>query len=340
MRSFGSDNHAGAHPKILASLQQANVDHAPAYGTDDWSARAEKAFQTLFGTKAESFFVFNGTAANVLALRACLKPYETVLCAEVSHLNVDECGAPEFFTGAKLQPLPHDQGLLSIETLKAALIRRGDQHFSQARAVSLTQPTEYGTCYSLAQIREICAWAKREGLFVHIDGARLANAVVSLKTSFQEMLTEAGADVVSFGGTKNGLVFGEAVVFLNPKLAEGFKYVRKQSAQLPSKTRFVAAQFLAYLEGDLWREIAEHALAQARELREGLTGLDGVEITRPTESNAVFAKLPQPWIKRLREHYFFYVWDEKTFECRLMTSWDTRPDDIRGLIRHIKELCV
>ena len=340
MRSFGSDNHAGAHPKILAALTGVNADHAPAYGTDEWSARASKAFQTLFGTKTESFFVFNGTAANVLALRACLKPYESVLCAEASHLNVDECGAPEFFTGAKLRALPHDQGLLSLETLQAALIRRGDQHYSQARVISLTQPTEYGTCYSLKQIRDICAWAQREGLFVHVDGARLANAVVSLKTTFKEMLTDAGVDVVSFGGTKNGLVFGEAVVFLNPTLAEGFQYLRKQSAQLPSKTRFVAAQFLTYLDNDLWRDIAEHALARARELREGLAGLRGVEITRPTESNAVFAKLPQPWIKPLRDHYFFYVWDEKTFECRLMTSWDTSADDVRGLIRHIKELSV
>ncbi|MFN7727784.1 MAG: threonine aldolase family protein [Bdellovibrio sp.] len=338
LRSFGSDNHSGVHPKLMQALVLANQDHAPAYGTDDWSQRATLEFQKLFGTSSETFFVFNGTAANVTALSTCVRSFESVLCSAVSHLNVDECGAPEFFTGAKLLPLEHTNGILDLGTLTASLVRRGDQHFSQARVVSLTQPTEYGTCYSVQQIRDICSWAHQEKLFVHIDGARLANAVVALKTSFKEMLTETGVDVVSFGGTKNGLMFGEAVVFLNPTLAESYKYIRKQSAQLPSKTRFVAAQFLAYIKDELWRDIAQHSLAQAQKLRISLEEIRQVEITTPTQSNAVFVRLPKPWIKPLREHSFFYVWNEKTFECRLMTSWDTSHEDIESFVRKMKEL--
>ncbi len=338
MRSFGSDNHSGAHPDIMAAIAGANSDHAPSYGTDAWSDRALELFKKEFGPKSQTFFVFNGTAANVTALRAVMRSHESVLCTEISHLNMDECAAPEFFTGGKLWTLPHTDGKLSLQTAREALIRRGDQHFAQARVVSLTQPTELGTCYGLSEMRAFADWAHQENLYLHIDGSRLANAAQSLKVGFQELISESGVDVVSFGGTKNGLLMGEAVVFLNEKLAADFKYIRKQSAQLPSKTRFIAAQFEAYLSNGLWKKIASHSCSMAQLLREELGFISGVEIMRPTESNAVFAKLPKAWIKPLREKYFFYVWDEKTFECRLMTSWDTTTEDVRGFVRAMKEL--
>ncbi len=338
MKGFGSDNHAGVHPRIFEALQKSNVDHAPAYGTDEWSERAVAAFRSHFGPNAQIFFVFNGTAANILALKSLCQSFESILCSEVAHLNVDECGAPEYFLGAKLLTRPHRQGLLDLEDCKAALIRRGDQHFSQARVLSLTLPTEYGTCYSIQQMREFCDWAHSERLYVHVDGARLANAVVALKTSFKELLTDSGVDVVSFGGTKNGLMFGEAVVFLNPDLAENFKYIRKQGAQLPSKTRFIAAQFEAYFDQNLWREIAEHSLQMAQFLADEIRKIPGVQITCEIQSNAVFAIFPRAWIKPLREHAFFYVWNEHSFECRLMTSWDTTREDIINFVRRIKEL--
>lgn len=331
-RGFGSDNHSGIHPQIFAALEKANEGHAPSYGTDLWSERALALFRKEFGASCQVFFVFNGTAANVVSLRALLAPYESVLCADVSHLHQDECGAPEFFAGCKLQILPTLEGKLSLSSLKEALIRRGDQHVSQPRVVSLTQPTELGTCYSLQEIEDITKWAHQEGLWVHIDGSRLANAAVYLRTSFQELTTLRGVDVVSFGGTKNGLMMGEAVLFLNPQLAKNFKYIRKQSAQLPSKTRFLAAQFEAYLSQELWRHIASHACEMAEQLYQGLLAISEFKITNPRQSNAVFVKIPQEYVKLLREKYFFYVWDEKTFECRLMTSWDTTSSDIHGFL--------
>ena len=338
MRSFGSDNHSGIHPDILTAIAHANVDHAPSYGTDDWSERAQDLFKSEFGEKSETFFVFNGTAANVTAIRSLMRTFESVICSDVSHLNMDECAAPEFFTGGKLNLIPHVHGKISLETVQASLIRRGDQHFAQARVLSLTQPTELGTCYDLAEVRDFANWAHAQGLYLHIDGARLANAAHYLGVSFRELITETGVDVVSFGGTKNGLMFGEAVVFLRPELAKDYKYVRKQSAQLPSKTRFNAAQFEAYFQNGLWKKIAAHSHEMALSLRRELEKIPRVEITAPSHSNAVFALIPQPWVKRLREKYFFYVWNEKTFECRLMTSWDTTPADIQGFTSLLREL--
>lgn len=337
-RGFGSDNHSGVHPKILASLAAANQGHAPSYGTDEWTVQAEEAFRRHFGSAAQVFFVFNGTAANVLALKASAKTYQSVYCTDLAHINVDECGAPEFLAGIKLIALPSVNGKLQLADLKKAHIRRGDQHCTQSQVISLTQPTELGTCYSIEELRAIIAWAKHEILYVHIDGSRLANAAVSLGKTFSELTTDLGVDVVSFGGTKNGLLMGEAVIFLNPHLAEGFKFYRKQMGQLPSKTRFISAQFLAYFEGDLWKEIATHACTMAERLARAVHELPGVTITQARQSNGVFAKIPQAWVKPLREKYFFYVWDEHTFECRWMCSWDTQPGDIDGFAQSLKEL--
>lgn len=337
-RGFGSDNHAGVHPRILESLIAANQAHAPSYGTDEWTARAERLFKTRFGDQAEIFFVFNGTAANVTALQALTQSYQSVLCADVSHLAVDECGAPEFFTGAKLTLVPSHDGKISPEDLERAWVRRGDQHFSQAQVLSLTQPTELGTLYSLDELRALTCWARERKIAVHMDGARFANAAYALNVGFRELTVDLGIDVLSFGGTKNGLMMGEAVVFLNPAFARDFKFRRKQAAQLPSKTRFIAAQFCAYLENDLWREIAAHSCAMAARLEESLREISQVKIRPRPQSNAVFVTFPREWIKPLREESFFYVWDEKTFECRLMTSWDTQLSDIENFVCKTKEL--
>ncbi len=337
-RGFGSDNHASVHPKIMNSLTLANHQHAPSYGTDVWSEKLQAHLKTLFGPQTEGFLVFNGTAANVLALRALVKPFERVLCGDISHLMLDECGAPEFFCGAKVQPLPTDShGKLSLDTLKRAMTRRGDQHFSQARVISLTQPTELGQVYRPEEIREICDWAHSEGLLVHIDGARFASAAHYLQLSLKQASSDLGVDVLSFGGTKNGLMFGELVLFFNPFLANSFKYIRKQSAQLPSKTRFLAAQFMTYFEGELWRDLAKASCEATLSLFDELRHFPQIEIRSPPQANSLFVKFPRPLMKRLRDRYFFYVWDEATFECRIMTSWDTEATEISGFVDIIRD---
>ncbi len=340
MKGFGSDNHAGVHPELLKSIVQANSEHAPSYGTDDYSDRAIAKFKENFGSQTEVFFVFNGTASNVLSLRFLTERHESVLCSDVSHLNLDECGAPEFFA-AKLITVKSTEGKMSLSDLKTSLKRKGDQHYTQSRVVSLTQPTELGTCYSLAEIREICEWAHAEGMRVHIDGARLTNALTTLKCSFKEMTTDLGVDVVSFGGTKNGLMMGEAILVLAPDLVgeakKKLKYIRKQAAQLPSKTRFIACQFERYLSSDLYLEIANHSCDLAQKLYDGVKSVPQVNITAARQSNAVFVTIPKPWVKHLKEKYFFYVWNEATFECRLMTSWDTTPSEIDGFVNLLRE---
>lgn len=337
-RGFGSDNHSGVHPRILAALTEANVEHAPSYGTDDWTDKANKEFQKHFGAEAQVFFVFNGTAANVTALKALTRSHQAVLCSDVAHINVDECGAPEMMGGFKLISVPSIDGKMTVAELEKAFIRRGDQHYSQAQTLSITQPTEIGTVYSMEELQELISWAKSKKLFVHIDGARLSNAAVSLGKSFKEFTTDLGVDVVSFGGTKNGLMMGEAVIFPSKNMALDFKYIRKQCSQLPSKSRFIAAQFLAYFQNNLWQEIAAHSLKMAQLLFENVANIPGVTVRAEPTSNAVFAKIPQAWVKPLREEYFFYVWDEQTFECRWMTSWDTQSDDIHGFTNKLKEL--
>jgi threonine aldolase len=327
MRGFGSDNHSGVHPVILQALSDANTGHAPSYGTDPLTEQCQALFKSHFGKTTETFFVFNGTAANVLSLKTMMKSYESCFVTDMSHMNQDECAAPEFFAG-KLIPVKSHNGKLTVAELEKHFIRLGDQHYTQPRVLSLTQPTEVGTLYSLDEIKTLTTWAKSKNLLVHMDGARFVNAVYQLKCSMRALTSDLGVDVLSFGGTKNGLMFGEAVVILNPALAKDFKYIRKQAAQLPSKTRFIAAQFLAFLNDNLYLKIAEHSCSMAQYLREKLTGK--AQISYPVESNAVFAQIPQPLIKTLKAQYFFYVWDEKTFECRLMTSWDTEKNDIDG----------
>lgn len=335
MKGFGSDNHSGIHPLMLKAITECNTEHEPSYGTDSYSEKAQALIKNFFGNHAEVHFVYNGTAANVLSLRAAMKRHETVLCSEVSHIHLDECGAPEFFAG-KIQTLPHINGKIIYSEIEKYLIRKGDQHYSQPRVISITQPTELGTCYSLSEIKEIVILAKKHHLYVHLDGARLANSIYWLETNFKEMISQMGIDIVSFGGTKNGFAFGEAVVILNKDLQKDFKFIRKQSAQLPSKTRFIAHQFNTYLTNDNYLKIAEHSISMANYFYQKLSQLSEsypeIKITQPQQSNAVFVILPKSIIKKLREEFFFYVWDEHTTECRLMTSWDTTEDDINSFM--------
>lgn len=341
MKGLASDNHSGVHPEIMRAIQNCNVGHAPSYGTDNESVQAIQQFKRHFGEQAEVFFVFNGTAANVLSLSLICERYQSIICSDTSHLHQDECGAPEFFAG-KLLTLPSQLGKIDLEQIKKSFVRRGDQHFAQIQAISLTQPTELGTCYSLQELREICQWAHENKLYVHLDGARLGQALVHLGCSYRELTTDLGVDVVSFGGTKNGLMMGEAILVLNAELAHQsrnrLKYLRKQAAQLPSKTRFIASQFSQYLSQDLYLRIAKHSTDMAELLYQELKDISCISISAPRQSNAVFVKIPKALIKSLREKYFFYIWDESTYECRLMTSWDTTAEEIRDFAFQLKKL--
>lgn len=341
MKGFGSDNHSGIHPVMLNAIIECNSQHEPSYGTDQYSEKAISQFKDLFGSHVDTHFVYNGTAANVLSLQASMERYETVLCSDVSHIHLDECGAPEFFAG-KIQTLPSQNGKIIFSEIEKYLIRKGDQHYSQPRVISITQPTELGTCYSIDEIKQISVLAKKHGLYLHIDGARITNAVTYLKTTFKAMVSDTGVDIVSFGGTKNGFAFGEAVVILNKDLQKDFKYLRKQAAQLPSKTRFIAHQFSAYLKDETYLKIANHSMQMADFLHSEIEKIcqttEVIKITQPRQSNVVFAILPKNLIKPLRENFFFYVWNENTTECRLMTSWDTTSEDINGFISKLKSL--
>ncbi|MDX9730912.1 MAG: beta-eliminating lyase-related protein [Bdellovibrionales bacterium] len=339
---LGSDNHSGAHPRFLAALAAVNSGFAPSYGTDPVTEEAVKVFREHFGSETHVHFCFNGTAANVLSLAPLLRPHHTVLCSEFAHIHVDECSAPERLLGLKLHAisLPKGATKLTPELLRPYLIRKGDQHFSQVKAISITQPTEYGTVYSPDELAHLVQFCREHDLWLHIDGARLVNAAVSINLSLAEVTK--GADVVSFGGTKNGLVFGEAVLFLSAKArehAKDFAYIRKQLMQLPSKTRFISAQFVEFLGTPLWKEIAEHACARAKELRSGLEKLPAplVSFTHPTEANAVFAIFDRRLEKTLKKNAFFYVWNEATREVRLMTSWNTPPAAIESFIACAQE---
>jgi threonine aldolase len=332
-RGFASDNFSGAHPDVLAAIAAANDGHAPAYGDDPWTERARALFRDHFGDAAEAFPVFNGTAANVLALDALTRSFEAVICAATAHLNVDECGAPERIAGVKLLTVEGEHGKLTPELIAPLDTRRGDQHAPQPRAVSISQATELGTVYTPDEVRALAHFAHDRGMLLHVDGARLANAAAALDSPLRAITTDAGVDALSFGGTKNGLLLGDAVVFLRPGLADRFAFVRKQGMQLASKMRFLSAQFEALLgPGDLWLRNASHANAMARRLRDAAEAIDGVEIAHPVDANAVFARLPHPAIERLRSEIPgelpFYVWDEETGECRWMCTWDTTEEDV------------
>lgn len=334
---FASDNYAGVHPRVMAALAEANDGPAKAYGDDDLTRAARLRFKEVLGESAEAFFVFLGTAANVLALQAMTKPHHAVLCAATAHINVDECGAPERHLGAKLMHVDTPDGKLTPALLEPFLLHLGNEHHNQPRAVSIAQATELGTLYSLAEIRALADFAHENGLLLHMDGARLGNAAAALGCEFRAMTSDAGVDALSFGGTKNGLMFGEAVVFFRPELAADFPFIRKQGMQLCSKMRFIAAQFLALLEGDLWRANAQNANAMARLLAEELKDAPGVRITQTPQTNAVFAALAPQAIEALQRRFAFYTWDHAQNVVRFMTSFATSEAEVRTFAQAVRE---
>jgi threonine aldolase len=336
MTSFASDNYAGVPDEVLEALAAANAGDAVSYGDDEWTARADDAFRAHFGAEAQPWYVTTGTAANVLALKAVCRPWEAVITPATSHLNVDECGAPEHLGGLKLLTVATPDGKLTPGDVVPLLGRLGDQHAAQPRVVSVAQSTELGTVYSVDELRALADVAHERGLLLHVDGARLANAAAGLGVDLRAVSTDAGADLLSFGGTKAGLMGAEAVVFLRPGLGEGFEYLRKQHAQLVSKMRFLAAQLEALLGTDLWRRSAEHANAMARRLAAGVADVEDVRLTQPVQANAVFAILPPEATEQLQREHRFYVWDEATGEVRWMCSWDTRPEDVDAFAADVR----
>ncbi len=341
-RGFASDNNAGVHPQIVESILTVNPGHVTGYGEDHYTRDTINEIKALFGDRAEVFFVFTGTAANVLGLTALTQTYNSIICADTAHINVDECGAPEKFTGCKLLPVKTVDGKLTIDNIKEHLHGFGFEHHSQPGVISLTQSTEMGTVYQISEIKEISSFAHDLGLMMHMDGARISNAASFLNCSFREMTTDAGIDVLSFGGTKNGMMYGEAIIFFDPELAKDFKYTRKQGMQLASKMRYISAQFNAYLRNDLWRTNAAHANAMARLLEQKVKNLPGITITQKVESNGLFAIIPRELIEPLQNEYFFYVWDDTRSEVRWMTSFDTTEEDItnfsNALEDHLKRI--
>ena len=328
-RGFASDNSATIHPEVLAAIARANVGHAYGYGHDELTRAVEQRFREHFGERARAYPVWGGTAANVLSLRASCRPWEAVICAETAHLNVDECGAPEAIAGVKLLLAATEDGKLSTDAVDARIERLGDEHAVQPRVVSISQCTELGTVYGADELRALAALVHERGLLLHMDGARLSNAAAALGVSLREATAEVGVDVLSFGGTKNGLLGAEAVVFLNPELGDGFEYLRKQSLQLASKMRFLAAQLDALLTDELWLRCAAQANAMAALLAERVGGVPAVTVTRSVQTNAVFARMPsREAIVALQREYDFYVWDERADEVRWMCSWDTTEEDV------------
>jgi len=336
-RGFASDNYAGIHPEILEAIARANGGHQVAYGADVYTQHLQGVFQQHFGADATAYPVFNGTGANVISLQAMTERWDAVICAESAHINVDECGAPERVGGLKLLAVPTSQGKLTPELVERAAGGRGDEHRAQPRVVSITQSTELGTCYSADEIAAIVEVAHASGLTVHLDGARIANAAASLGAPLRRFTTDVGVDVVSFGGTKNGMMIGECVVVLNPEAVRGMPFLRKLSMQLASKMRFVSVQFDALLSGDLWLRNARHSNAMAARLAAAVRGVDGVEVQRPVEANSVFAILPAAVTQRLQGRYPFYVWDEQSGEVRWMTSFDTTEADVDGFAAALRD---
>lgn len=337
--SLGSDNHSGVHPKVFEAMIAANRGSAHAYGLDELCELTAEEFRRVFGPRVEPHYVFTGTAANVLCLAPLVRSFEAVICSDQSHLHTDECGAPEKFLGAKLWTLKTEDGRIYPRQAMDVLGRGGDQHYSQPRVVSLTQPTELGVCYTMEELRAWRMFTRSRNLMLHLDGARLANAAAHLGVSLEALTSELEVDVVSLGGTKNGLMGAEACLLFSEETKENFKYYRKQGMQLSSKTRFLAAQFYAYLKDDLWREIAEHSVRSARDLAAKLSEFEEIRLVHPVESNALFVSLPKTWIKPLRERFFFYVWDQPRGVCRWMTSFDwteQRTHDVLNAIREVK----
>jgi threonine aldolase len=332
-RGFASDNNAGIHPDILKEIISVNRGHVKGYGSDPYTERALDIFKEQLGSSTETFFVLTGTAANVLGISGITRSWNSVITASTAHLEQDECGAPEKFTGCKVLTVETPDGKIATEYLDTHMHGFDFEHHSQPKVISITQATEMGTVYKCPEIRKIADFAHNRGMLLHMDGARLSNAAVSLDVPLKTITTDAGVDVLSFGGTKNGMIYGEAICFLKPGISGDFKYIRKQGMQLVSKMRFISAQFIAYFQNDLWKRCASHSNAMARVLAEKIQQVSEIKITQPVESNGIFVIMPAEVAERMMNYYFFYPWNEETSEYRLMTSWDTTEEDIDNFIK-------
>jgi len=337
-KNFASDNNSGVSIEILEALQGCNQGHVVGYGNDPWTQRAENLIRNAVRRPCQVFFVYGGTGANVVSLASCTASYGAIICAESAHINVDECGAPENFSGSKLLTIATVNGKISPRQIDQFLHQKGDQHHSQPMCVSISQPTELGTLYTLDELEVLGEFLRKNDLAFHMDGARIANAATKLGCSFAELAQRSGIDLLSFGATKNGIMFGEAIVSFNPIFSKKLIFLRKHGMQLHSKMRFLSAQFETYLETDLWEKNAEHANKMAEFLAQSIKMIPGLEIVYPVETNAVFVKMPVIHIKPLQDRHFFYVWDESEGIVRWMTSFDTSEEDIDLFVRDLKDI--
>lgn len=335
--SFASDNNSGVHPSVLSALVQANQGHVIAYGDDPYTLSATRTLKREFGEDAEIFFVFNGTGANVSGLGTVTRPFQAIICAESAHINVDECNSPECFTGCKLLDIRTPDGKLKPSMISRYFSSLGDEHQAQPAVISITQVSEYGTIYTPDEVRDLADIAHTHNMILHMDGARLANAAAYLNCTLREITRDCGVDLLSFGGTKNGLMYGEAVVFLNPSLAQDYRFFRKQSAQLASKMRFIAVQFEALLTNELWRQNAVHANHMAQLLASGLGKIPGVELAYPVQANGVFVRMPEQMMNTLLNEYFFYVTYENGPVARFMTSFDTTEGEVNRFLTSVMQ---
>ena len=337
-KSFASDNYSGVHPEILENIMLCNNGHVPSYGYDYYCEKAKKIFNNLFSTELDIYFTFNGTGANILGISSLINSYNSIICANTAHINVDECGAPSKLTAASVIAIPNYNGKIKIKDIEPYIELIGVEHHSQPKVISISQCTELGTTYTPKEVKEICNFAHKHNMYVHMDGARIANAAAYLNCDIKEFTINAGVDVISFGGTKNGMMYGEAVIFFNKELSKNTKFIQKQSMQLSSKTRYIAAQFCALLENDLWLNNASHSNKMANLLAHQIKDIPKITITQPVESNAVFAIIPKEYVKKIQKKYFFYVWDYTKSEVRIMCSFDTSEEDINNFVNHIKSI--
>ena len=336
-RGFASDNNAGVHPEILKEIAEINTGHVVGYGGDSYTELAKELFREKLGQDTDVYFVFNGTAANVLGITGVTRSWNSVITASTAHIEMDECGAPEKFSGCKVLTTDTPDGKLTVDLIKRHMHGFGFEHHAQPKVISITQSTEMGTLYTVEEIKVLADYAHKNNMLLHMDGARISNAAVALYLQFRSFTTDAGVDILSFGGTKNGMMFGEAVCFLKPGLSDEFKYLRKQGMQLASKMRFIAAQYIAFFRNDLWKKCATHSNAMAQLLYQKVKDIDGIKITQKVQANGVFVILPGRVVEKVREQYFFYPWDEERSEYRWMTSWDTTEEDIEGFLELLKK---
>ncbi len=338
MKGFASDNYSGIHPEIVDAILKANNDHEISYGDDQYTFEALQIFKKIFGENIDVLYCFNGTGANVVALKTCLLPFQAVICAETAHINADECGAPTQAIGSSLITINTPDGKLTPELIEPFLSRIGNVHNTQPKVISISQSTELGTVYSIDELKKLCDFAHKHQMYVHMDGARISNAVAALGVSMKEATVDCDIDIMSFGGTKNGLLIGEAVLIFNDKLKENAAFFHKQSAQLFSKNRFIATQYIALLYNNLWLRMANHANSMASLLATEVAKIPGVKLTQPSQANAVFAIIPKHAVKPLQEAFRFYVWNETAMELRWMCSFDTTEQEVQEFVALLKKL--